>query len=199
MVSGAAGAGVTLASDAAYGNRIDIAGGFVSIGLSGLVRGITDAYNGYNFWDGAGDISTLPVSEVGVSDAKPNTEGTSGKNPITINSDGTFNENGKSIAGYVKNNAQGSSVHVGPAYVDSRLELFKSVAGHELGHAWHYSLRPQLIFNEKYSETACYGYSIKQLGFDPGAQMITKLKAMELGYLGALSKRYAIYNNVPFW
>ncbi|MFQ8805316.1 MAG: hypothetical protein ACLR8Y_09730 [Alistipes indistinctus] len=63
------------------------------------------------------------------------------------------------MGGYVKYSSNGAtSMHIAPKYVGSDIVHFRAVVGHELQHAYHYSLYGA-SYNKIFSESVAYNWT----------------------------------------
>lgn len=169
LLSGLKGAGIGAVSGAISG---------------GIVKGIKDAKNGFSFWNGTSiqavpDIGSTSIlsdqsalndealqalikQEFQISEGDLNLQKitTTPSNSYTTDQFGNmFNGEGKAVGGYVKYSSNGAtSMHIAPKYVGSDIVHFRAVVGHELQHAYHYSLYGA-SYNKIFSESVAYNWT----------------------------------------
>ena len=185
--------------------------GLVTGGISG---GIDAIRHGGNFWSGDGrifdefyidshDITTdnnvITSNDVSLK-TRMNTEfgveegdygidkiTTEGNKNHTITDKGVYKYGKRLSGGFTSYNARTNSIeiHISPYYANADITAFRSVAGHELIHAYHhYSLGSSFV--GMYSEQVAYKYSINTY-FNGGQghnAMKVLNKAFELLYIG---------------
>jgi RHS repeat-associated protein len=179
--------GVSFGDGLSAGLKGGLIGGLTGGAIGGVSGGVRAVKNGYRFWNGtainempdfAGTSTFEPLengndyylqerisNEYGVRKGDYGitniTMTPDARDPYTLNSNGMYTKsNGMMARAYVKGNMNGySSVHISPKYaLTSDITLFKSVAGHELIHAYHhYAFDP--AYNNLWSEHVAYSYS----------------------------------------
>ena len=102
-------------------------------------------------------------------------------------------KNGSSVGGYVQRFSTGTSnLHVSPYFTLANDIAFRSVAGHELIHAYHHYTIPN--FNSIFSERVAYRYTYDtymRVGLFKEALGVYRT-AMPIGFWGSYPAQYKV-------